>query len=97
MRSGTRKWKDTVKSVVAALNDLDPYGLDPGRAGGAPQNEYEPEASPIARLLLVQGSLSSDEVDAIWREWFNQPLSEVIGFEAINRFCASLNSLHTSA
>ena len=68
MRSGTRKWKDTVTSVVALLNDLDPYALEPGTVEGAPENEYEPEASPMARLLLNHGSISSNEVDAIWLE-----------------------------
>lgn len=93
MRSGTRKWKATVTSVVALLNDLDPYGLEPGTEEGAPQDEYEPEASPMARLLLNNGSISSDEVDVIWREWFQEPLSEFIGAEAMNRFCVDLNSL----
>jgi hypothetical protein len=97
MRSGTRKWKDTVTSVVALLNDLDPYGLEPGSAEGAPQDEYEPEASPIAGLLVNHGSIGSEEVDAIWLEWFQEPLSEVIGSEAMNRFCVSLNTLNTSA
>jgi hypothetical protein len=97
MRPGTRTWKDTVTSVVALLNDLDPYGLQPGTAEGAPQNEYEPEASPMARLLLNHGSISSDDVDAIWQEWFQEPLSEFIGAAAMNRFCADLNLLPTPA
>jgi hypothetical protein len=78
------------------INDLDPYGLEPGTAEGAPQNEYEPEASPMARLLLNHGSVRSDEVDEIWREWFQESLSDFIGAEAMNRFCADLNSLPIS-
>ena len=97
MQSGTRKWKDMVTSVLALLNDVDPYGLEPGTAEGAPQDEYEPEASPMARLLLEHGSISSDEVDAIWLEWFQEPLSEFIGAEAMHRLCADLNSLPASA
>lgn len=95
MRSGTRKWKDTVASVVVLLNDLDPYGLDPGTAEGAPPDVYELEASPIARLLLTHGSVSNDDVDAIWQEWFQEPLSDVIGAEAMDRFSADLNLLPT--
>lgn len=81
---------------MVLLNDLDPYGLEPGTAEGAPQDEYAPEASPMARLLLNHGSISSDEVDAIWLEGFQEPLSEFIGAEAMNRFCAELNSLPVS-
>ncbi|MEC5201082.1 hypothetical protein RCH21_003338 [Arthrobacter sp. PL16] len=81
---------------MALLNDLDPYGLHPGTVEGAPQDEYEYEANPVAVLLLKNGSISSDEVDTIWRDWFQEPLSETIGSDAMRSFCASLNSLSTS-
>ncbi|MHA7239114.1 hypothetical protein [Arthrobacter sp. TMS1-12-1] len=97
MRSGTRRWKDAVTSVLALLNDVDPYGLQPGTAEGAPQDEYELEAAPIVSLLLKNGSVRSDEVDAIWVTWFQEPLSEVVGSEQMIPFCASLNSLNFEA
>ncbi|WP_422391048.1 hypothetical protein [Arthrobacter sp. N1] len=97
MQAGAQKWRDLATSVTALLNDLDPYGLEPGTAEGAPQDEYELEVNPLVDLLLKEGSVSSDEVDAIWLKWFQEPLSEVIGSEEMNRFCASLNSLNTSA
>lgn len=97
MQSGTRKWKDAVSSVLALLDELDPYGLQPGTAEGAPEGEYELEAGPIVSLLLKNGSVRSDEVDAIWVTWFQEPLSEVIGPEGMSRFCVSLNSLNTAA
>ncbi|WDF31963.1 hypothetical protein PTW37_08655 [Arthrobacter agilis] len=83
--------------MLALLNELDPYGLQPGTAEGAPHDEYELEAAPIVSLLLMSGSVRSDEVDAIWATWFQEPLSEVIGSEEMSRFCASLNSLNTGA
>ncbi len=97
MRSGTRKWKDAVTSVLALLHDVYPYGLQPGTAEGAPQDEYELEAGPIVSLLLKNGSVRSDEVDAIWVTWFQEPLSEVIGSEEMSRFCGRLNSLNIAA
>jgi hypothetical protein len=97
MRRGTRTWKDTVTSVIALLNVLDPCGLELGTAEGAPQEGYEPEVSPMAHVLPRHGSVSSDDVDAMWREWFQEPLSELIGIEAMSRFCVNLNSLPISA
>lgn len=94
MRSGTRKWRNAVTSVLALLNDLDPYGLQPGTAEGAPQDEYEIEAAPIVSLLLKNESVRSNEVDAVWVTWFQEPLSKVIGPEEMSRLCASLNPLN---
>ncbi|OUM42640.1 hypothetical protein B8W73_07355 [Arthrobacter agilis] len=97
MEPSSHKWGSTVAGVIGLLNDLDPYGLEPGTAAGAPQDEYEPEAHPIARLLLNSGSVSSDQVDRIWRQWFQEPLSKVIGAAKAERFCVRLNSLNDSA
>ncbi|WP_244185981.1 hypothetical protein [Arthrobacter agilis] len=80
--------------MLALLNDVDPYRLQPGGAEGAPLDEYELEAGPIASLLLKNGSVQSNEVDAIWLTWFQEPLSEAIKSEAMSRFCTSLNSLN---
>lgn len=43
------------------------------------EDEYETEADTITSLLLNSGSVSRDQMDGIWREWFQVPLSEVIG------------------
>jgi hypothetical protein len=96
MQSSGHKWRSTVAEVIRLLNDLDPYDLEPGAATGAPQDEYETEAHYIARFLLKSGSVSSDQVDTIWQEWFQQPLSEVIGAARAERFCVSLNSFNDS-
>jgi hypothetical protein len=97
MQPSKHKWRSTLAEVIALLNDLDPYGLEPGSADGAPQDEYEAEASPIASLLLNSGSVSRSQIDAIWQDWFQEPLSEVIGAAKAERFCVSLNSLNDSA
>jgi hypothetical protein len=97
MQPSRHKWRSTLAEVTALLNDLDPYGLEPGSADGAPQDEYETEASPIASLLLNHGSVSRNQVNAVWQDWFQEPLSQVIGDAEAERFCVSLNSLNDSA
>lgn len=96
MQSSCHRWRSAVAAVIALLNNLDPYGLEPGVEGGAPEDEYETEAHSIATLLLNSGSVSRSQVDGIWREWFQEPLSEVIGVTKVERFCISLNSLSDS-
>ena len=97
MQPSSHPWSRTVAAVIALLNDLDPFGLEPGTAAGAPHDEYEPEAHPIATLLLKSGSVSKNQVDAIWQEWFREPLSESIGAAEAERLVLSLNSLYGSA
>lgn len=97
MQPSTHKRRSTLAEVIGLLNELDPYGLEPGSAAGAPQDEYETEASPIASLLLNNGSVSRNQVDAIWKDWFQESLSQVIGAVKAERFCVSLNSLNESA
>ena len=57
--------KTRIAEVVRLLNELDPYGLDPGGEGGAPADEYELEGRPMASLLLRNGGISADQVDDI--------------------------------
>ena len=97
MQPSKHRWRSTVAAVIALPNDLDPYGLEPGTAEGAPDDEYESEAYPVASLLLNSGSVSRDQVDTIWQEWFQEPLSGAIGAAQAERFCVSLNSLNDSA
>lgn len=85
VREGTRLWKRTVLHVRAVLDELDPYGLQPGAPDGAPRDEYDPEAERIARHLTSHGTIGADDVDAIWTHWFGEPLSGVIGDESMTR------------
>jgi hypothetical protein len=93
MRQGTRSWRQAVKHVIALLNDLDPYGLEPGKPGGAPEDEYDLEAAPIALRLLRDGRLDVEHVDAIWLKWFGERLSAVIGPGLMSQLIANLNGL----
>jgi hypothetical protein len=93
MREGTRLWKLTNKHVLALLNDLDPYGLEPGKPDGAPEDEYDLEAEPIARHLIKDGGIDLKKVDEIWLYWFEQTLTEAIGPTNAAQFVESLNAL----
>jgi len=93
MREGTRLWKDTIKQVLRLLNELDPYGLEPGLPDGAPADEYDMEAAPIALRLMKDGAITAEQVDAIWLKWFDEPLTEAIGAEPTAQFVTNLNAL----
>jgi hypothetical protein len=72
MQPSKHEWRSTLAEIIGLLNDRDPDGLAPGTADGAPQDEYETEASPIAGMLLTSGSISRGQVDAIWQNWFQE-------------------------
>lgn len=82
-----------VQGIIGLLNELDPYGLEPGRPDGAPHDEYQSEAHPMANLLLNNGIISTHEVNTIWQDWFDEPLSEVIGVQRTEIFTTRLNLL----
>ncbi|EZP27512.1 hypothetical protein [Microbacterium oleivorans] len=86
-----------VDAVIAALNDVDPYGLAPGEPDGAPSDEYAPEASELAGILAQQGSVSSQDVDRVWQHWFGDTLTGVIGASAMTAFVARLNELASAS
>jgi hypothetical protein len=96
MQPSRDKWRSTLAGVIGLLNNLDPYSLEPGATDGAPQDEYEAEASPIASLLLNSESVSKKQIDGIWQQWFQEPLSQVVGAAEAKRFCVSLNLLVNS-
>ena len=81
-----------MRGVLGALTELDPYGLEPGRAAGAPADEYELEARPIVSLLVADGRITVGQFDAIWREWFGETLTDVIGTARIDKLVARLNA-----
>jgi hypothetical protein len=91
-----RPWPVVVAEVLALVNDLDPYGMRPGRPDGAPADEYAPEATPMASLLLNRGAIDAAQVDAIWHRWFGDPLSTVVGAQRLARFVEGLNGVVAS-
>ncbi len=93
MRDDGEAQKRISAQVIEVLNDLDAYGLEPGLSGGAPADEYELEAVPIAGHLLTCGGASAAEVDAIWLHWFDETLTGVVGSEAMGVLVARLNGL----
>ncbi len=95
MREDKHVWRGAIKSVLELLNELDPYGLTPGQPDGAPHDEYDLEAKPIAQRLIKDGVITNAQVDAIWLKWFDEPLDEVIGVEATERFVDDLNRVPT--
>ncbi|KAA9148662.1 hypothetical protein F6B41_06030 [Microbacterium lushaniae] len=84
-----------VGDVLDLLNEVDPYGLEPGAEDGAPRDEYAPEAAAIAELLFKGGAVDEGAVDAVWLKWFDEPLSGVIGTGCASEFVARTNALAT--
>jgi hypothetical protein len=97
MKPGTRSWKRVTTEVLALLSELDPYRLVPGMPEGAPADEYAAEADAIARHLLSDGVIELDQVDAIWRHWFGESLSQVTSAGAAENLVARLNRLVQAA
>ena len=93
MRPETVAYRRVFASVLAVLSDVDPYGLEPGVADGAPADEYEPEAGDLTRLLLSDGGVTRDDVDDVWQRWFSESLSLRLGVEGVDRLVARLNSV----
>jgi hypothetical protein len=91
MREDVNLW--TIRQVLALLNKLDPYGLEPGLPDGAPEDEYDLEAAPIAQILINDGPITVEQVDAIWLKWFGEPLAAAVGPGETKQFVASLNRL----
>ncbi|WP_158716394.1 hypothetical protein [Blastococcus sp. Marseille-P5729] len=81
--NGTRPDDRLSELVSLELASLDPYGLRPGAEGGAPANEYDLEARDIATLLRSKPSLSSDDIDRVWYDWFGESLTAKVGRERV--------------
>jgi hypothetical protein len=79
--------------VLVELNDLDPYGLEPGAEDGAPWDEHELEAVPMARELVSAGRITGAQVDAIWTAWFGETLSGRTDPARFERFLTRLNAV----
>lgn len=89
----SQAWRDLVDRVLVALNDLDPYGLEPGAEDGAPWDEYELEAVPMVRELITAGSITGDQIDAIWSAWFGETLSGRTDPSRFEAFVARVNAV----
>lgn len=89
----SQAWRDLVDRVLVELNALDPYGLEPGAEDGAPWDEYELEAVPMVRELIVARGITSDRVDAIWTAWFGETLSGRTDPSRFEEFLARLNAM----
>jgi hypothetical protein len=82
-----------VDGVLRLLTDLDPYFLDPGGPEGVPAGEYDIEARPLAKLLSQNGFITPEQVDAVWLEYFDEPVSDVVGEDRARELVAGLNGL----
>lgn len=90
---GREQQKDTLENVIALLNRLDPYRLKPGQAGGCPWDEYSLEAYPMASAIVNGRSVDEKLLDAIWVEWFSEPLSKVVSPPKVSQLVADLQAL----
>ncbi|WP_322411007.1 hypothetical protein [Microbacterium invictum] len=93
MQSSRDSWKWLNAEVLRFLSELDPYGLTPGAPDGAPFDEYDTEAIPIASILQRDGTVTAEQIDAVWQKWFGEPLTAVVGSENVDKLIAELTSL----
>ena len=93
MQLSKHEQKSIVEGVIVLLNHLDPYEAEPGGPDGASGDEYVNVAHPMASLLINAGSITTDQIDAIWQKWFSEPLSVAVGATRAEQFSARLNSL----
>ncbi|MEG0029010.1 MAG: hypothetical protein RR853_03680 [Aurantimicrobium sp.] len=64
-----------VQRVLSVLNRFDLMGLEPGRPGGVPDDEYLPEASALVQVLAMNGAIDVDQLRHTWLEWLSDDLS----------------------
>ena len=82
--------------VLELLDAADPMALTPGQGDGSPADEYQVEAETIAQLLRSEGRVSTAQLDEVWQEWFDEPLTARLGQERTAALAAALSAL-TSA
>lgn len=75
--------------VLALLNEEDPMGLLPG-IDDEPGEDYEAEAEAIADLLRTGTTPTAADLDAIWEEWFSEPLSPLLGTDRMEALLEAL-------
>ena len=82
--------------VLELLDAADPMALTPGQGDGSPADEYQVEAETIAQLLRSEGRVSTAQLDEVWQEWFDEPLTARLRQERTAALAAALSAL-TSA
>lgn len=75
MREETRMYWRVVDGITALLAEYDPMGLEPGQPDGAPADEYSIEAGPLAARLIRKGTVTLEDLDEVWRKFFEQDLT----------------------
>jgi hypothetical protein len=83
----------TASGALDLLTAVDPYGLKPGMEDGAPGDEYLPEAAALARILLEQGNITVQEVEAVWSRSFSESLVARLGTSRVAVLTRDLNDL----
>lgn len=78
--------------VLATLSEADPMRLKPGHRGGAPGDEYQPEAEAIALILRRDGAIDATMLDQVWREQFDQSMTELVGAARAASLAAELTA-----
>ena len=78
--------------VLALLSEADPMQLDPGRRGGAAAEEYQPEAEAITEILRRDGVITAVQLDEVWQDWFNTPLTLLLGEARAAALAAELSA-----
>ena len=72
-RLHARQEREAMAAIMEALNAWDPYRLI---AGGAPRDEFEPEAANIYSALAAGGVDSEQElarlIAAVFEKWFGE-------------------------
>lgn len=62
-----KAYREALAAVREVINRIDPIGLI---EMGAPEDEYDPEAADLVRLVMRSDAFGEAEVDAVWRRWF---------------------------
>jgi hypothetical protein len=70
-----QRYREAFAEVRLVTNDADPEFL---REMGAPVDEYDPEVGDLVRLVLRPDPPTEDEVNAVWRRWFDSALAPTI-------------------
>lgn len=78
--------------VLATLSEADPMRLEPGHRGGAPGDEYQPEAEAIALILRRDGAIDAAMLDQVWEDCFDRSMTELVGATRTASLAAELTA-----
>ncbi|MDN5900369.1 MAG: hypothetical protein L0H74_09910 [Brachybacterium sp.] len=85
--------EDLKERVLELLTEADPMGFDPGQPGGAPGDEYRPEADAIVGILFADGGVTTAQLDEVWEQRFDEPLTPLLGSQRLTALAAGLTRL----